>query len=112
MSLHAAECQKGVNVASEVWLVHASAVSLGSPLAQAWYCVSASVMVRDVDNLQRAYDVVQSRSTQAQMEAQTTQTNLSVVKAATRLRASRPTVAALGPIAKLESYDRIAERLA
>ena len=36
----------------------------------------------------------------------------SVVKAASRLRASRPTVAALGPIAKLESYDRIAERLA
>ncbi|WP_042699494.1 pitrilysin family protein [Azospirillum sp. B506] len=36
----------------------------------------------------------------------------SVVKAATRLRTSRPTVAALGPIAKLESYDRIAERLA
>lgn len=35
-----------------------------------------------------------------------------VVKAAGRLRASRPTVAALGPIAKLESYDRIAERLA
>lgn len=35
-----------------------------------------------------------------------------VVKAASRLRASRPTVAALGPIAKLESYDRIAERLA
>ncbi|CAO3420540.1 M16 family metallopeptidase [Azospirillum endophyticum] len=36
----------------------------------------------------------------------------SVVKAASRLRASRPTVAALGPIAKLESYDRIVERLA
>jgi predicted Zn-dependent peptidase len=36
----------------------------------------------------------------------------SVVKTASRLRASRPTVAALGPIAKLESYDRIAERLA
>ncbi len=35
-----------------------------------------------------------------------------VVKAASRLRASRPTLAALGPIAKLESYDRIAERLA
>lgn len=35
-----------------------------------------------------------------------------VVKATSRLRASRPTVAALGPIAKLESYDRIAERLA
>ncbi len=35
-----------------------------------------------------------------------------VVKAASRLRASRPTVAALGPIAKLESFDRIAERLA
>ncbi|MBF5096344.1 insulinase family protein [Azospirillum sp. INR13] len=35
-----------------------------------------------------------------------------VVKAASRLRVGRPTVAALGPIAKLESYDRIAERLA
>ncbi|ANC91001.1 insulinase family protein [Azospirillum humicireducens] len=35
-----------------------------------------------------------------------------VVKATSRLRASRPTVAALGPIGKLESYDRIAERLA
>ncbi|KAA0581048.1 insulinase family protein [Azospirillum sp. B21] len=35
-----------------------------------------------------------------------------VVKATSRLRASRPTVAALGPISKLESYDRIAERLA
>ncbi|PWC33627.1 pitrilysin family protein [Azospirillum sp. TSO35-2] len=36
----------------------------------------------------------------------------SVIKAASRLRASAPTVAALGPIARLESYDRIAERLA
>ncbi|ALG71030.1 peptidase M16 [Azospirillum thiophilum] len=36
----------------------------------------------------------------------------SVIKTAARLRASRPTVAALGPIDKLESYDRIAERLA
>lgn len=43
----------------------------------------ASVMVRDVDNLQRAYDVVQSRATQATMESQTTQTNLSIIKAAT-----------------------------
>ncbi len=36
----------------------------------------------------------------------------SVIKTAARLRTSRPTVAALGPIDKLESYDRIAERLA
>ncbi|SMH58868.1 M16 family metallopeptidase [Azospirillum agricola] len=36
----------------------------------------------------------------------------SVVNAAQRLRRSRPTVAALGPIDRLEDYDRIAERLA
>ncbi|MBP2310884.1 M16 family metallopeptidase [Azospirillum soli] len=35
-----------------------------------------------------------------------------VVRVAKRLRASRPTVAALGPIDRLESYDRIAARLA
>ncbi|MCG5240382.1 M16 family metallopeptidase [Azospirillum doebereinerae] len=36
----------------------------------------------------------------------------SVVNAAQRLRRSRPTVAALGPIDRLEDYDRIVERLA
>ncbi len=36
----------------------------------------------------------------------------SVVAAARRLRRSRPTVAALGPIDRLEDYDRIVERLA
>lgn len=35
-----------------------------------------------------------------------------VVAAAQRLRRSKPTVAALGPIDRLEEYDRIAERLA
>lgn len=35
-----------------------------------------------------------------------------VIAAAKRLRASPPTVAALGPIDRLESYDRIAARLA
>ena len=35
-----------------------------------------------------------------------------VVRVARRLRASRPTVAALGPIDRLEDYDRIAARLA
>lgn len=34
-----------------------------------------------------------------------------VVRVARRLRASRPTVAALGPISRLEEYDRIAARL-
>lgn len=43
----------------------------------------ASVMTRDVDNLQRAYDAVQGRATQARIESQTSQTNLSVVKTAT-----------------------------
>lgn len=43
----------------------------------------ASVMLRDVDNIQRAYDVVQSRATQARMESQTALTNLSIVKTAT-----------------------------
>ncbi|CAK0759837.1 zinc protease [Azospirillaceae bacterium] len=35
-----------------------------------------------------------------------------VRKAARRLRASRPTITALGPLDKLESYERIAQRLA
>lgn len=43
----------------------------------------AAVMSRDVDNLQRAYDAVQGRATQARIESQTSQTNLSVVKTAT-----------------------------
>ncbi|AWK85593.1 M16 family metallopeptidase [Azospirillum thermophilum] len=34
-----------------------------------------------------------------------------VVAAAERLRASRPTVAAIGPVGRLEDYDRIAARL-
>ncbi|WP_448203341.1 M16 family metallopeptidase [Azospirillum sp. sgz302134] len=34
-----------------------------------------------------------------------------VVRAAKRLRESRPTIAALGPIARLEEYDRIVARL-
>ena len=34
-----------------------------------------------------------------------------VMRVARRLRASRPTVAALGPISRLEEYDRIAARL-
>lgn len=43
----------------------------------------ASVMQRDVDNIQRAYDAVQARATQARMESQSSQTNLSVIKSAT-----------------------------
>jgi succinoglycan biosynthesis transport protein ExoP len=42
----------------------------------------ASVMIRDVDNIQRAYDVVQARATQSRMESQASQTNLSVIKGA------------------------------
>lgn len=43
----------------------------------------AAVMIRDVDNIQRAYDVVQARATQSRMESQATQTNLSLLKSAT-----------------------------
>ena len=42
----------------------------------------ASVMLRDVDNLQKAYDAVQARATQSGMESQTTQTNVSVIQVA------------------------------
>jgi succinoglycan biosynthesis transport protein ExoP len=42
----------------------------------------AVVMQRDVENLQRAYDAVESRVSQATMEAGSTQTNLSVIEAA------------------------------
>lgn len=40
----------------------------------------ASVMVRDVENLQRAYDQLQARLSQSTLESQATQTNLSVLK--------------------------------
>lgn len=43
---------------------------------------AASVLLRDVDNLQKAYDAVQLRATQAGMDSQTTQTNVSVVQVA------------------------------
>lgn len=41
-----------------------------------------NLMVRDVENLQRAYDVVQARVSQATMEASSTQTNLSIIQEA------------------------------
>lgn len=44
---------------------------------------AASVLLRDVDNLQKAYDAAQNRAVQAGMESQTTQTNVSVVQVAT-----------------------------
>lgn len=40
----------------------------------------AAVLVRDVENAQRAYDAVSSRMSQTVMESQTTQTNVSVLK--------------------------------
>lgn len=43
---------------------------------------AASVLLRDVDNLQKAYDAVQLRATQAGMDSQTNQTNVSVVQVA------------------------------
>jgi len=43
----------------------------------------ASVLFRDVENLQRAYDAVQVRLNQSTIESQTRQTNLSVLKYAT-----------------------------
>ena len=53
----------------------------------------ASVMLRDVDNLQKAYDVAQGRATQAGMESQTTQTNVSIVQVASpSSQASSPKV--------------------
>ncbi|HRH05357.1 MAG TPA: chain length determinant protein EpsF [Burkholderiaceae bacterium] len=42
----------------------------------------ASVLVRDVDQLQKAYDVIQSRAMQSGMEGQNTQTNVAVVQVA------------------------------
>ena len=51
----------------------------------------ASVMVRDVENLQRAYDQVQSRLSQSTLESQATQTNLAVLKHASEpLKPSSP----------------------
>jgi chain length determinant protein EpsF len=43
----------------------------------------AQVLVRDVENAQRAYDAVATRVSQTSMESQTTQTNVSVLKSAT-----------------------------
>ncbi len=43
---------------------------------------AASVLLRDVDNLQKAYDAAQARAVQAGMESQTTQTNVSIVQVA------------------------------
>jgi chain length determinant protein EpsF len=40
----------------------------------------AAVLVRDVENAQRAYDAVSARMNQTSMESQTTQTNVSVLK--------------------------------
>lgn len=42
----------------------------------------ASMLTRDVENLQRAYDVVQGRVSQATMESASAQTNLSVIQEA------------------------------
>lgn len=41
---------------------------------------NASVLSRDVENLQKAYDAVQARLNQSNIEAQATQTNLAVLK--------------------------------
>lgn len=43
---------------------------------------AALVLVRDVDQLQKAYDVIQSRAIQSGMEGQSTQTNVAVVQVA------------------------------
>jgi polysaccharide biosynthesis transport protein len=42
----------------------------------------ASVLLRDVENAQRAYDAVQARAGQTTLESQNTQTNVSVLKLA------------------------------
>ncbi len=48
-------------------------------------------MVRDVENLQRAYEQVQARLSQSTLESQATQTNLSVLKYASEpLKHSSP----------------------
>lgn len=43
----------------------------------------SAVLMRDVENAQRAYDMVVSRATQSSVESQATQTNVSVLKQAT-----------------------------
>jgi chain length determinant protein EpsF len=48
----------------------------------------AAVLLRDVENAQRAYDAVLARATQSGVESQTTQTNVSVLK-----RAAPPSMA-------------------
>lgn len=42
----------------------------------------AQILLRDVDQLQKAYDVIQSRTIQSGMEGQSTQTNVAVVQVA------------------------------
>jgi chain length determinant protein EpsF len=41
-----------------------------------------TVLIREVENAQRAYDAAQGRMTQTKLESQTTQTNVSVINAA------------------------------
>ena len=43
----------------------------------------AAVLLRDVENAQRAYDAIQVRASQTTLESQNTQTNVSVLKMAT-----------------------------
>jgi chain length determinant protein EpsF len=51
------------------------------------------VLVRDVENLQRAYDAVQQRLTQTSLESQTTQSNVNLLTpAATPLKPASPRV--------------------
>ena len=50
-----------------------------------------TVLTRDVDNAQRAYDAVQARGSQSSLESQTTQTNIVVLSGATEpLQPSAP----------------------
>ena len=53
----------------------------------------ASILQRDVDNAQRAYDAMQQRAIQSRIEGQNTHTNISVLKQATPpMRPSSPRV--------------------
>lgn len=54
---------------------------------------NASVLSRDVENLQKAYDAVQARLNQSNIESQATQTNLSVLRyGSAPLRPSSPRI--------------------
>lgn len=79
-----------------------------------------SVLLRDVENAQRAYDAVQARRNQSSLESQTTQSNISFLTQATPpLQASSPKIVlntflavflgallALGCVFTLEMMDR------